>query len=144
MQVTEISVSYSPKHLKKTKINNSDDIYSLALNHWNLETIEMQEEVKAIFLNRNHVVIGIYELSKGGITGSIVDIKLLMSVALICLASSMVLVHNHPSGNIKPSDADYKITQKIKAACTILEINLLDHVIISKDRYYSLADREEL
>ena len=100
----------------------------------------MQEEMKAILLNRANEVLGIYELSKGGISGTVLDIKLLLSVALKCLASGIALIHNHPSGNLVPSNAGLSITKRIKIACTTVDITLLDHLIISKEDYYSFAD----
>lgn len=144
MEVSEIKVSYNLPKIKKIKINNSNDLYQVALNHWSQDTIEMQEEMKVILLNRNNVVIGIYELSKGGISGTIVDIRILLSVTLKCLASGIALVHNHPSGNLNPSQPDCSITSKIKTACTYLDITLLDHLIITKDDYFSFADEGKL
>lgn len=78
------------------------------------------------------------------ITSCIIDIKLILSVALKTVASSIVLLHNHPSSNLKPSKADIDITNKLKIAATTLKIVLLDHLIITKDGYYSLADNGEL
>ena len=92
-----------------------------------------------MFNNANQA-IGIYELSKGGINSSIIDLRLLLSVTLKCLATSIAIIHNHPSGNLKPSKADISITDKLKKACEVLDIKLLDHIIISKNDYYSFAD----
>lgn len=144
MKVNEIKVSYSLPKIKKIKVNSSIELYQVALNHWSQDTIEMQEEMKVILLNRNNVVIGIYELSKGGISGTLVDVRLLLSVSLKCLASSIALVHNHPSGNLKASQQDYNITNKIKTACKYLDITLLDHLIITKEAYSSFADEGKL
>ena len=83
-------------------------------------------------------------MSSGGLTGTVVDQKIILKKALLYLASSIILVHNHPSGNLKPSLADKKVTQKIKSACEMLEINLLDHLIIAGNAYYSFADELEL
>jgi len=100
----------------------------------------LQEEVKVILLNRANIVIGIYEMSKGGITGSVVDNRIILAVALKCNATGIVMVHNHPSGNIVPSEQDKVITKKLKNACSILDLTLLDHLIITKERYYSFSD----
>ena len=105
-----------------------------------LNIIEFQEEVKMILLNRANVVLGIHELSKGGVSGSIVDIKIVLSVALKCHSTSLVLIHNHPSRNLKPSQADITITKKLKKACKYVDLTLLDHLIISKDGFYSFND----
>ncbi|WP_378185896.1 JAB domain-containing protein [Aquimarina sp. W85] len=105
-----------------------------------MDTIEFQEEVKVILLNKANVVLGIYQLSKGGIAQSIVDIKIILSVALKTHSSSIVLIHNHPTGTLVPSNADIQITQKLIQACKAVDLILLDHLIISKEGYYSLAD----
>jgi DNA repair protein RadC len=140
MKVSEIEVSYSNKNPNKVKIQSSASVFELIKNYWNYNLIEMQEEVKIILLNRANVVIGIYHLSKGGLTGCIVDVKLVLSVALKALASSIIVVHNHPSGNLKPSEADKGITSRLKRACDTVEITLLDHLIITKTSFFSFKD----
>ncbi len=144
MKVAEIKVSYLPNKIDKIKICESSQLYQLALSHWNLKTIEMQEEVKVVFLNRANEVLGIYELAKGGLSSSYVDIKLLLSIALKSLAFCIVLIHNHPSGNLKPSKADIELTNKIKEACNYLQIVFLEHLIISKEDYYSFSNDGKL
>ena len=118
MKVSEIKVSYSNSNRKKVKISNSKTVYELAIKHWNLDIIEFQEEVKIILLNRANIVLGIYEMSKGGITGSIIDIRIVLAVALKCNATGIILIHNHPSGNLNPSAADISITKILKKAST--------------------------
>lgn len=140
MKVSEIKVSYINASPKRVKIKNSQDTYDVVIKHWDLNIIEFQEEVKVLLLNRANVVLGIYELSKGGVSGSVVDIKIVLSVALKCNASSIILVHNHPSGNLTPSEADKSITNRLKEASKSVDIALLDHLIISKDGYNSLKD----
>lgn len=144
MKVCEINVSYSNGNKDKVKIHSSQDAYKIALEHWDMNTIELQEEAKVLLLNRANMIIGIFNLARGGITSCIIDIKLILSVALKTVASSIILIHNHPSSNLKPSKADIDITNKLKIAATTLEILLLDHLIITKDDYYSLADNGEL
>ncbi|WP_445453159.1 JAB domain-containing protein [Flavobacterium sp. 25HG05S-40] len=144
MHVSEIKVSYSNKNPLKIKITSSKTTYDLVINQWDFNIIEYQEEVKIILLNRSNIVLGIYEMSKGGITGSVVDIRIILGVALKCGASSIIMIHNHPSGKLIASDADKTITKKLKKACELLDIDLLDHLIISKDSYYSFADNGEL
>ena len=140
MKVSEIEVTYSNKNTDKVKITQSKDAYEVAIQHWNLNTIELQEEAKVILLNRANVVIGIYNLSKGGVSGCIVDIKLILSVSLKAVASGIILIHNHPSTALKPSSQDAKITDNLKAACKLVDIMLLDHLIINPTMYYSMAD----
>lgn len=92
-------------------------------------------------MNNGNKVKGIYELSKGGITGVSVDLRLLFAVVLKSLSVGIILCHNHPSGTLKPSEADKDITKKIKAAAKLLDISVLDHIIITPDgEYYSFAD----
>lgn len=139
-EVAELLVSYSPHIVSAQKISNSRESYSLITNYWNLDTIEMLEEVKVILLNKANKVLGIFDLSKGGICSSIIDLKIVLSIALKTLASGIIIVHNHPSANLTPSKADIDITQKLKSACDIMEILLLDHLIITKEDYFSFAD----
>lgn len=139
-QVAELLVSYSPHIVSAQKISNSRESYSLITNYWNLDTIEMLEEVKVILLNKANKVLGIFDLSKGGICSSIIDVKIVLSIALKTLATGIIIVHNHPSANLTPSKADIDITQKLKYACKVIEIVLLDHLIISKEDYFSFAD----
>lgn len=138
--ISEIEVSYNPHRIADYKISNSSKTYELILSQWNWKEIEMLEEVKVIFLNRNNIVIGIYNLAKGGISQCTVDIRIILAVALKSLSTSIILVHNHPSGNLQPSQSDKEITQNLKEACKMVQIALIDHLIITKENYYSFAD----
>ncbi|VXC18076.1 JAB domain-containing protein [Chryseobacterium sp. 8AT] len=139
-EVSEIHVSYKPNKMVSSKIATSFDAVQIIRKFWNEETIEMQEEVKVILLNNSNYVLGIYNLSKGGITSSLVDVRLVLSVALKCLSPGIILVHNHPSGNLKPSSADLDIVKKLKEGCKIMDINLFDSIIITKESFMSFAD----
>lgn len=136
----EIQVSYNTNSRVKTKVNCSNSVYELLLSHWNYGTIQLQEELNVLLLNRATNVIGIYNLSKGGTSSTVVDVKLLFAVALKCNASAIIIAHNHPSGNLKPSEQDIKITQKIKEAGELMEIKLFDHLIVTKFGYFSFAN----
>ncbi len=98
------------------------------------------EEFWILFLNRSNRVIDQMKLSQGGISGTVTDVRIIMKKAVEFLASAIIVCHNHPSGNLNPSDADSKITGKIKEAGSIMDIQLLDHIIISGKDYYSFAD----
>jgi DNA repair protein RadC len=98
------------------------------------------EEFWILFLNRSNRVINRMKLSQGGISGTVTDVRLVMKKAIECLASGIIVCHNHPSGNLNPSESDSKITQKIKDAGNMMDIQLLDHLIISDKDYYSFAD----
>jgi DNA repair protein RadC len=98
------------------------------------------EEFWILFLNRSNRVIGRMKLSQGGVSGTVTDVRMIMKKAIEYLASGIIVCHNHPSGNLNPSEADSKITQKIKDAGSLMDIQLLDHLIISDKDYYSFAD----
>lgn len=140
MQLAEIKVSYINQQAQRQKVLHSKSIYDVILPQWNSETIEYIEEAKVMLLNRPNEILGVYELSKGGISGTVVDIRIILGVALKCNASAIVLIHNHPSGNLQPSEQDKVITKKLREASKLLDLVLLDHLIISKDSYYSFAD----
>lgn len=144
MNIAEVKVSYTNNNTEKLKVTNSKASYDVLLTCWNKNTLELQEEFKILLLNRNNQVLGIYPLSKGGTASSIVDIKLLFSVALKCNAHGIILAHNHPSGNLKPSQADKFLTNKIVNASKILDVVILDHIIVTKHGFYSFSDNNIL
>src|SRR5690554_6487425 len=104
------------------------------------EDIEIFESFFIMLLNRANVVIGWAKISQGGVSGTFVDGKIVAKYAVDSLASAVILLHNHPSGNLTPSMADINLTKKIKAGLSYLDIQVLDHVIITKDDHYSMAD----
>jgi DNA repair protein RadC len=139
--ISEIEVAYRP--LSTTILNpitQSKDAYDLIIREWDDNILEMIEEVKVIFLNRTNKQVGIYNLAKGGITGCVVDIRIILSIALKTLATGIILVHNHPSGSLKPSTEDKKITNELQKACEIMNITLLDHLIVTRKGFFSFAD----
>lgn len=138
--VAEIQVSYKPNKVFNFKIEDSKKSFELILQKWEQDRIEMQEEVKVLLLNRNNKVLGIYALAKGGITSCVVDVRIILAVALKALATGIILVHNHPSGNLNPSTDDKKITEQLNSSCKLMGITLLDHLIITKNDYFSFAD----
>ena len=100
----------------------------------------VHEEFWAIFLNNSNKILKRIKIGQGGITSTTVDIRLIMKSALEYLATGLIICHNHPSGNLKPSEQDIKLTNRIKNAGDILNISLLDHVIITTNNYYSFVD----
>lgn len=98
------------------------------------------EEFRILYLNRANHIIGSIKASQGGTTGTVIDIKIILKNAINRFAQGIIVAHNHPSGNAKPSESDKKITQKLKSACELLDVSLLDHVIIADDNYFSFAD----
>jgi DNA repair protein RadC len=140
--IAEIKISYSHKTLKRfrIKIKNSEDAFKSFLQSWDMDLIELQEEFKLLLLNNSNEVLGIHTLSKGSTRGTIVDLKLLFVIALKSNATGIIIAHNHPSGTLKPSSSDLEITKRIKKSGELLDIKLLDHIIITKDDFYSMSD----
>ena len=116
MELTEILISYKNKNQDAVKVSSSVEVYNFILNHWDDDTLDIQENVKMLLLNSSNTILGVYDVSRGGINSTVIDLRLVLSVALKCLASSIILVHNHPSGNINPSEQDREFTKKIKSA----------------------------
>jgi len=125
----------------KVKISSSRDANNILRS---VLTDKPYEEFWIILLNRSNRVIGIKMISEGGISGTVVDPKKIFKIALDNHASSIILGHNHPSGNTTPSEADQKITKKLVNAGLLLEISVLDHLIITDDGFYSFADEGAL
>jgi len=98
------------------------------------------EEFWIMFLDRGNKIKDSFRISQGGISGTVIDVRIILKAALEKQASSIILCHNHPSGTLQPSDADLKITRKINEAAKIMDISVLDHVIIGDQKYYSFAD----
>ena len=140
-RVAEISVSYRPAISRKPIVVRSHDAYALIKPFFREDTIGIQESFMVMYLNRANRVLGIYPMATGGITGCIGDIRLILSVALKSLATSIIIAHNHPSGNLKPSKADEDITQKVKVAAALMDIRLADHIILAEgEAFFSFAD----
>lgn len=141
-QVAEIQVSYTPSiaPLQLPQIVSSKTLYDIMFSFWDKETLNYQELFYVAYLNRANRILGIHLHSQGGIAGTVVDVRQILGVALKANASSFILCHNHPSGNLRPSQADIDITQKIKQGAKAMEISLLDHLIITSRDFYSFAD----
>jgi DNA repair protein RadC len=111
------------------------------MDNWNPEIIEFVEEFKILLMNRSNSVLGILEISKGGISGTVTDVRVVFQAAIKGNASGIIAAHNHPSGNLNPSESDTRLTQKLKEAGNLMDIQLLDHLILSTEgEYYSFAD----
>ena len=142
MKVCEVELVYKSKikPSQRPQITNSKDVYELLKRNWDLSKIELVEQVKVLLLSQANKVLGISEVSSGGMTGTVADPKIIFTTALKAAACNIILAHNHPSGNLKPSRADIELTRKIKDAGTLLDINVTDHLIISNEGFYSFAD----
>ena len=140
-QVAEIKISYKPTIAEKPMITKSADAFQLVKTLFDESTIHLQEQFVVMYLNIANKVIGGLKLSQGGITGTVADPRLILGVALKSAATGIILAHNHPSGNLKASRQDEVLTQKIKEAGIMMDINLLDHIILGMDNdYLSMAD----
>src|SRR5665647_907663 len=113
IKIPEITVSYNPKITKKPTINCSIDAYVLFLDYFPKNTIQLQERLAVMYLNHAQKVLGIYLVSVGGLTCTIADVRLILSVALKTAATGIMLAHNHPSGSLKPSQIDINLTTKL-------------------------------
>jgi DNA repair protein RadC len=140
--VAEVQLIYKSKvpASQRRKISCSRDANDIFKENWDPDTIEHAEEFKLLLMNRSNAVLGILAVSKGGLSGTVTDVRLIYQAAIGANASGLIVCHNHPSGNLNPSESDSKITQKIKEAGNLLDIQLLDHLIITPEDYYSFAD----
>jgi DNA repair protein RadC len=135
----EIHIKYIPSSLTKVKIKSAPEAYSMLMEMYNQDTFEYEEQVIVVFFNRANNTIGWYRLSTGGMASCIIDPKKVLATALKVGAHAILISHNHPSGELKPSDADRNITRKLNEACKLMELVLLDHIIVTADDNYSFA-----
>lgn len=142
LKVREIEVVFKGERYFFGHVSSSDDVAGF-LRQAILTGVEVQEYFIALYLTGNNKIIGYYQHSKGTINSTQVDIEIIASVALKSLAKGVVIAHNHPSGNAEPSDPDRRITKKIKEALKLFDIALIDHIIITKDSYYSFRDEQD-
>ncbi|MBI2285147.1 MAG: JAB domain-containing protein [Bacteroidetes bacterium] len=140
--VSEVELVYKSKvkPSERPQLKRVNDVYEFLKKHWDENHIELVEEFKVILMNKNHRVLGIYHASAGGVSGTVADPKLIFTAALKMNANTLIISHNHPSGNLQPSEADKRLTQKIKEGAHLLDMQLLDHIIITAEGYYSFAD----
>jgi DNA repair protein RadC len=141
--ISEVRLIYRTKvkASDRLQVKCSKDAFDIFMENWDLDSIEHIEEFKLLLMNRSNAVLGILSVSKGGISGTVTDVRLIFQAAIKANASGIIICHNHPSSNLNPSESDTKITRKIKEAGVIMDIQLLDHLILTtNDSYYSFAD----
>ena len=136
----EIEISYKPKYKASElpKVVTSADAYGYLKDVF--PSLDYREYFYILCLNRNNKVLGYCQISVGGVSGTVADVKIIMQAALKSNSCSLILSHNHPSGNLKPSEADKDLTKKICEAGKVLDIPVLDHLIITSESYLSFAD----
>jgi DNA repair protein RadC len=141
-EVAEIQLSYKSnvKASLRPKVTSSRDAYEILKQNWDDSKIEFVEQFKVMLMNRAKKVIGIFEVSTGGVSGTVADPKVIFVAALKGNASGIIVAHNHPSGNLTASQADIDLTKKLKSAGQFLELQLLDHIIVTTEKYFSFAD----
>ncbi len=144
--LAEVKLSYSHKvpASERRTIRSSRDAYHVAQVIIPEDQVEHHEFFHIILLSRSNKVLGYTQISEGGISGTITDIRIIFQAAIKSNASAIIAVHNHPSGNLAPSEADKGVTRKIKEAGELLDITLLDHIILTFDHYFSFADENIL
>lgn len=145
-KAAEIELVYKTtvKPNERTKITQSQEAYQVLSKSWNENNLQFIEEFKILLLNNACQVLGCYHHSKGGITSTPVDIRLIFAAAIKANATSIILAHNHPSGNLTASHEDKKLTARVKQAGDILDIRVLDHIIMTSEGYYSFTDSGEM
>ncbi|WP_293299581.1 RadC family protein [Pedobacter sp. UBA4863] len=141
-KVAEVQLSYKPHFnaQERPQISSSKQAYNLLMANWDMELINYIEQAKMILLNRNNRVLGIINLSTGGGASTVMDSRVIFATALKATATSLIVAHNHPSGNLRPSSEDIRLTEKLKQAGRLLEIEVHDHLIVSESSYYSMAE----
>jgi len=143
IKVAEIKLVYKTNinPSERSKISDSNCAFRIFMQVWDKDKIEYTEAFKVMYLNRANKVLGVHDISEGGINGTVMDIRIILQGALKTNASGIIVAHNHPSGNLEPSETDRQITNKLKNACNFMDIALLDHLILTPgERYISFAD----
>jgi DNA repair protein RadC len=141
--VSEVRLVYRTKikASERLQVKCSKDAFDIFIGSWELDSIEHFEEFKLMLLTRSNKVLGIASISKGGISGTVTDVRIILQYAIKANASGIIICHNHPSGNLQPSESDLTITRKIKESGNLMDIQLLDHLlIIPEEKYCSMAD----
>lgn len=142
--VGEVELSYKPKFKSLHQVTCSEDAYKYLLPTYKEGTICYKEYFKVLFLNQSNQVLGYILISEGGITDTTVDVRVILQAALLTNSVAIILAHNHPSGNLKPSRQDMEITKQVKNAAQLMRITVLDHLILTDAGYYSFSDEGEL
>jgi len=145
-EVNEVKLTYRTKQKasERPQVKDSRTTYELLLKCFDTDTIELRENFKALLLNHGNRVLGVMNVSEGGISCTTVDVRLIMQSVILSTATKIIIAHNHPSGRLQPSAEDSFITSRVKKACELLEIELLDHIIITSESYYSFADEGKI
>lgn len=139
-KVGEVELTYKSTTGSRSKILHSSDAYQILYSTFKEGTIDYKEYFKVLFLNQANQVLGYTKISEGGLTTTDVDVRIILQAALLTNSVALILAHNHPSGNLRPSQEDIKLTQKVKVAAELMRITVVDHIILTSDGYCSFAD----
>ncbi len=141
MKIPKINITVEIEATEgRTRLGSPREIYQAVKESWEPGTIDFYESFYILMLSRNLTVNGIYKVSEGGISATFVDSSKIFLAMITTLSSSMVLLHNHPSGTLKPSVQDINLTKKIKHEAAVLQYTVADHIIVTSDGFYSFAD----
>ena len=149
MSITDLTAKFEEVQLvyrNKTKakdrpsVTSPDEAYNILIKSWDMDQINLLEESKILLLDNSLKLMSIASVSKGGITGTVIDPRIVFSIALKRRASCFILAHNHPSGNLRPSDSDLLMTNKFIESGKLLNIHLQDHLIITQEHYCSMVN----
>ena len=140
--LSEIQITYK-NHTptdKRVSVRSSEDAFRAFIGCYDKDQLEYKESMWCMYLNRQNQILGMVEHSKGGCSGTIMDLKQILAIACTANASAIILSHNHPSGNLRPSAAHIEITKKMKTVCALMDLECLDHLIVTEQSFTSLAD----
>jgi DNA repair protein RadC len=138
----EVSYKYKSSLNQRPKLSSPNEVFDFAKYLFHEERLGLQEQFIVIYLNKSNRVIGSCNLFTGSISACVVDMKLILAIGLKLMANGVILLHNHPSGNIKPSQQDLSLTTKIKNALELLDMTLIDHLIVSPDQRFTAFTQE--
>jgi DNA repair protein RadC len=141
--ISNYSLKKEPTNVEVQQISSPHHAQRYMRQFWG-DDIEVYESFFLVLLNRANQTIGYVKISQGGIVGTVVDVKIIAKYVIDSLASACMVAHNHPSGTLKPSEADIKITARLKGVLDLLECKLIDHVILTKESYYSFSENDIL
>jgi DNA repair protein RadC len=143
MNIKYLELKKNKTDFPRIKIENSKQAADFIKQFYS-DDIGIFESFFILLVDRSHKTMGYAKISQGGVAGTVVDVKIVCKYAVDFLASGVILAHNHPSGNIQPSTADIEITKKIKTALNFLDVKTLDHIILTEESHYSLADNGDM
>ena len=144
-KIPTIKLSYvNDNSIQATAIRSSEDSANILRESFEPGEIEMQEYFKVLYLNNRNRILGIHTVSMGASNATMVDMKILLSGALLAKAATIIVCHNHPSGELRPSIQDDKLTHQIREGCNLLDIKLLDHIILTASDFYSYNNESRL